>query len=428
MSGAARVISIGTTLVAVPLLLRYLGAERYGIWVTLASATALLAFADFGLGNGLMNLVARSFGRSDEHEAAAAISSAFFLLTAVALAFGFVFLLIYPSVQWDRVVNAPRSTAGEVGPAAFAFVITFLIGLPLSVVPRVFFGYQQGARAALFSAAGSALGLVAILLAIRAGLGLAWLVLAASVPPILGPILGFFDLFVRRSRELRPRVALVSHRMVAILIRTGVLFLILQVAASLAFQSGIVIAAHAIGPSAAADLSVLQRLFFLGPTLTALALTPLWPAYGEAIVRGDSAWIRRTLRRSIRATFIFCAGTAIVLGLFADAILQVWVGGEVHATPAVVAGLAVWAVIGPTFNAVGMLFNAAGLLAFQASTASIMAIASIGLSIAGANTFGLAGIAWGTVLAYCAFSALPTVAYLPRLLDRVAPLHAATPK
>jgi O-antigen/teichoic acid export membrane protein len=44
--------------ISVPLTLTYLGSERYGMWMAISSIVALLAFADFGLGNGLVNAIA----------------------------------------------------------------------------------------------------------------------------------------------------------------------------------------------------------------------------------------------------------------------------------------------------------------------------------------------------------------------------------
>src|SRR4051794_26485261 len=51
----ARSIAFATGFVTVPLTLHYLGPERYGMWATLSSVIAMAAFADLGLGNGLLN-------------------------------------------------------------------------------------------------------------------------------------------------------------------------------------------------------------------------------------------------------------------------------------------------------------------------------------------------------------------------------------
>ena len=66
----ARGIAVAVSFVAIPLSVSYLGIERYGIFVAVASLATLFVFADLGLGNGLLNLVADAHGRDDREAAA----------------------------------------------------------------------------------------------------------------------------------------------------------------------------------------------------------------------------------------------------------------------------------------------------------------------------------------------------------------------
>src|SRR5512144_3326213 len=75
-SALAAIVQTAVGLVAVPMALGYLGSERYGLWMTVTSLTAMLAFADFGMGNGLLNAIASADGHDDEAAAAGATSSA----------------------------------------------------------------------------------------------------------------------------------------------------------------------------------------------------------------------------------------------------------------------------------------------------------------------------------------------------------------
>src|SRR5438552_374368 len=52
-------VSLLTMLISVPLTVNYLGAERFGLWMTVSSLVTFLAFADFGIGNGLLTGIAQ---------------------------------------------------------------------------------------------------------------------------------------------------------------------------------------------------------------------------------------------------------------------------------------------------------------------------------------------------------------------------------
>ena len=104
------------------------------------------------------------------------------------------------------------------------------------------------------------------------------------------------------------------------------LFFILQISVTVASRSDVVVAARVLSPEAAAEYSVALRLFFLAPTTLAMAMLPLWPAYAEAITRGDIAWVRSTLIRSTLIGVGISSASSAVLIVFGRDLLRVWVG------------------------------------------------------------------------------------------------------
>ena len=71
----AKLLSVLTTLVSIPLALAYLGDERFGVWATLSALVLTLQFADLGLGNGVVNTVSSAHGTSGSVTAATTRSS-----------------------------------------------------------------------------------------------------------------------------------------------------------------------------------------------------------------------------------------------------------------------------------------------------------------------------------------------------------------
>src|SRR5207302_8909538 len=102
---------------------------------------------------------------------------------------------------------------------------------------------------------------------------------------------------------------------------------------------------HLFKPEAVPQLAVPMKLFSVVPLILMMALYPLWPAYREADVRGDRAWIRRTLRRSLKWSCILgcCLSTALVL--LGKSILHLWVGSDLGASFMLLFGAGLWTIM-----------------------------------------------------------------------------------
>jgi O-antigen/teichoic acid export membrane protein len=412
----ARGISLGVGFVTVPLTIGYLGIERYGVLVTISSIAAMLVFADLGLGNGLLNIVSDANGRDDRDAAATAISSAAGLLGAIAIALCAVFVIAIPLVNWSGFLHLDAGAAPEAGATAAVVLFALALGLPLGIVDKTRLGYQEAMANSMAAVAGALLSLVALLVAIAAHASLPILVLAITVMPMTAMALNGYELFRVRRRWAMPRLGRMSRPMAVRLAKVGTMFFVLQVAIAVAYQSDIVVAAALFGTEAAATYSVTLKLAMLVPTLVAIYLMVLWPAYGEALARGDMSWTRRTLRRSVMIALAASAASGLGLVILGPWAIEVWTRGAVHPPFMLLVGAALWSVTSATFNAIAMLLNAANVVAFQSIAASVMAVASISASILFGHLFGLSGIVWGTLIAYVVCSAVPVCVYLPRLM------------
>jgi len=144
-SAVARGIAILTSLVSVPLTLKYLGTERYGMWMTASSVIVLLGFADLGMGNGLLNAISEADGKDDRNMALMYVSIAFFILLGIATLILCLFFTAYFFIPWPRIFNVVSEKAiREAGPSMAVFVVSLAINMPLGVAQRIQMGYQEG--------------------------------------------------------------------------------------------------------------------------------------------------------------------------------------------------------------------------------------------------------------------------------------------
>jgi O-antigen/teichoic acid export membrane protein len=412
----AKVLSVGSALISVPLTLHYLGAERFGMWMTISALIAMLAFADFGIANGVLSIVADAHGRDDHAGIRRAVGSGFYLLTGIALAVLILFAAIYFFVPWPAVFNVTSAqAAAEAGPALAVFVLCFAVNIPLAVVQRVQMGLQQGFVASLWQCVGSACGLIGVLWAVQARAGLPWLVLALAGAPLLAAVLNGVYFFVRARPDLLPRWFSVSRQTCQQVASSGFLFFVLQVVMAVAYTSDSIVIAQVLGASAVAAYAVPEKLFSLVSLCMAMVLAPLWPAYSEAIARGDSAWVRRTLKRSIWFSFGLSIAASVLLVLLGPALLRLWVGNSVTPPAQLVLALAVWKIIEAVSGALAVFLNGARVIALQLLIATSTAVLAFALKLTLVPSIGVAGAVWATVIAYLLFALMPYAVLIPKL-------------
>jgi O-antigen/teichoic acid export membrane protein len=409
--GAAAVAA----LVAVPVMLRYLGAERYGLWAAISSAGMALLFADLGIGNGLLSVLAEDTARDDRPAARTHVSSAFLALLLVSVVLAALFALVYPHVPWAALLRASSPTAvREAGPAVAAFLLCFLATMPLGIVTRVRLARQEGFANSAWSAGGSVLGVALLVLGIRAGAGLPWLVLALCAGPLLALLAQSVALFALQEPWLRPRWS-AAHRGAALrILRLGFAFSVLQLAGAAATATDALVAGVALGPLAAAQLGVVVALFDLPLSLLAMLLTPLWPAYGEALARNDVAWMRRALGRSVllAAAFGLVVGGGLVL--LGRPLVRIWVGEAMVPSLALLAVMALRLLVLGVGQALAVFLNGARLIRLQLAFGPLMALAALALKVVWGLQLGVLGVVAGGVTAQVLLGLVPYALALRR--------------
>jgi O-antigen/teichoic acid export membrane protein len=407
-SAGARVITMATMLIAVPLTLHYLGSERYGMWMTISSIIAMLGLADFGMGLGLLNSISEAHGQDDRLAAERYVSSGFFMLSGVAALIVLVLAVAYPFIAWQRVFNVQsRQAIQEAGPAMAAFVLCFAANLPLGVVRNIQQGYQEGYFNNLWESAGKLMGLAALLLVIYAQAGLVWLVLALAGTPALALVCNNLELFGFRRPWLRPRFQKADGASAKKVMHAGLFFSLLQVCLILTYSSDNVIIAQFLGPEAVTQYAIPYQMFSLSLIIFNVILAPLWPAYSEALARGDLAWVRKALNRSLKFILLSTGITSILLVVFGKILLNFWVGSKVSPSLLLNLPLGIWMVVLTLGSALSMVLNAANIFYFQIKFVFLTFVIAIILKCTFINKFGLPGMVWGTILSYVLFFIIP---------------------
>ncbi len=398
---AGRGVAVLVSFFSVPLTVRYLGAERYGAWVTISTAMAWIALADLGLSSSLTNAVSEGYAKEENGLSGDYVAAAFWSLIAVATLLSALFFPIWRIVSWDRVFNVQALQARtEIGPAvAIAFII-FVLNLPVSIIAKIYGAYQEVSTANMWSAAANVLSFAALIAVTRFHGGLVPLVVSVSGTVLLVNVISAVWVFGYSKPWLVPRIRRVTLSSVRKLMSLGGMFFLVQVAALILFQTDNLIIAHYLGAAAVTPYSVTWRLFNYTMIFQILASPSYWPAYAEAFARGDRAWVRRSFRTNFGVTL----GSAILLTIpfmfFGRSIIRLWAGNAAVPSSDLLIWMGIWSLIYGATVSQSCVLASAGRLKGQTVYSISAAIVNLVLSIFLVQKIGLTGVIVGTIGAY----------------------------
>ena len=416
-SVVSRCISFSTALVTVPLTIHYLGPERYGLWMTITSFSAMMAFADLGLGNGLLNSVAAATASDDRKRITSSVTAAAFVLSIIAIAMILLLAISYHWIPWARIFNVTSLEArNEAGPALAIFLFCFALNLPVGIVQRIQLGFQRGFANHLCGAAGNLAGLFGVLFSIHFHARLPTLVLIVSAGPLFAATINGIFLFSGEGRWLRPSSSAFNRQDALQLLRVGGLFSLLNLLGILGSSSNNLLIAQLLGSAKVAEYSVAERLFMLSSQVTVTILAPLWPAYAEAFRRGDFDWIRRTLRRTAFLGIGESVLASILLIAFRHPIYTLWVGAHYVPQLSLLIAIGIATAIVNIAHPYGIFLFSINSLRFCTITTVIVSVVGMGAKIFAVHFTGVAGIAWGTAASQLIINTIPIMLYVPFFL------------
>src|ERR1039458_4280158 len=399
-SGMAKAIGLLTSLISVPLTFRYLGPERYGIWMVLISIIGAMCFADFGIGNGLMNAVSEAYGKDNRRLAREYVTSALGLMLIIAAFLTIVGAVGFAFVPWLRLFNVKSQAVASEGARAFLVLYaSFVINIPLGVITRAQAGLQKGYSSQIVSAFGNILSLGGMLLVISLHASLVWLVFASVFAVILVALFNGWILFYEHP-WLLPSLHAYSSRSAHMIFQLGLMFFVLQCTFAIAYTSDNIVIAQILGAAAVTVYAVPQKLFNSVSLVMYMGIGPLWPAYGEAIARGDVTWVRRVFLGSLWLTLAITIPVCMLLALAGPWILRMAVGKSFPAPMSLLIVLAVWCVVNSVSMVTSILLNGAGVLKPQTWLMVISSLSNLALSIFLTRRLGVIGVCLGSIISH----------------------------
>jgi O-antigen/teichoic acid export membrane protein len=396
----SKIISMGAGLISVPIAYKALGQEQFSLWMTITSIIAAMQFADLGIGNSLLNIVVIANARDDRLSARRAVTSSVGLLTLLCIFLLVFFICFYPFLNWTKIYNvSTRSIAMEAGLATAIMVLCLALNLPILTAQRVQMAYQDGLKANVWISIGSLFALAGIVTCGQMKANLVTFTFAALGGPCLAAILCWIYEFLIDRPWLFPNAQYFDFSTGRRLIKNGGLWSLFLLMGFIGTGLDNLIISHFFNHDAVAKYSVMSKLL-AGLLVAQMLSAPLWPAFAEAIERGDLFWAQQTFRRSILICAAFGLLGAGIIVFMSHWVIELWVGVELAPDPVMVSGFALWCFVTNLFAGISAMMANHHLLPSLILLTTIATIISFILKILVAPSLGSDFIIWGTVIGY----------------------------
>jgi O-antigen/teichoic acid export membrane protein len=405
---AARLLSAGITLASLPLAVRYLGAERYGVWATITTTVVWINLLDLGIANTLTNSISRAYALDDKASAARYFTNALLITGSIAAIAGGAFAIVCSHVNWMKLFNVSANVqADEVRSTVVVAAALMLLGLPCNFAGKLLAGYQELHRNNYAVCAGAAVSVIGLVWGIALRVSMPMLFVMSVGCLTFASLVNLIYVVTGRKPWLLPRPALIDRSTSRELLRSGSSFFFIQVAAVVVFSSDNIVVSHYLGAAEVTPYSVTWRLVGLAAVLQSLIFPALWPAYAEAYARRDYGWIRRTFSMTMKGTValnLCCVGGLIMFGRM---LIRAWAGAAAVPTFSLLLAMGVWALISGFMSVESCLLAALNRTREQALLSITAAVVNITLSIALVRHVGSVGVIGGTILSYLLVLVIP---------------------
>ena len=390
--------SIIANFMLVPLTITYLGAENYGLWLTLSSVLTWFVLFDIGLGNGLRNKFAEARALGNDEEARAFVSTAYIAIGIIGTTLVFAMWLANNIINWTTIFNSSNNKAEELKllmPIVFGF---FGVQLVVKLITSIYQADQHHSIQEIIQFFTQSCTLLAIWLLLQMEnsslitYGSIYMALPVLILLLLNGV-GFSGAY----RRYRPSIAYFNKQHLSQIAGLGLRFFIIQIAAVVLFSTDNFIITQLFGPAEVVPYNIAFKYFSVITLCYGILVNPFWSSITDAYSKKDIAWISRSVGTIQKLWLIVPLGVFVMI-LISDSFYRLWLGDKVNIPFALTLSMATYVLI-LTFGMIYIQFiNGTGKIKLQLLVSVVVMFLNIPLSIFFARNLGLgsSGVILGT--------------------------------
>lgn len=375
-------MSIAIGLILVPLTIHYINPSQYGIWLTLSSMIAWISFFDIGFTHGLRNKFAEAKARGDKEAVRIYISTTYYYISIIFITLLLILLFVNQFISWHILLSLPQTMEKEVSQLAMLIFTYFCFQFIFRVINTILTADQQPAKASMIDMFGQLLSLLAIFLLTKFTNGsLLYLGLSVGIAPVLVLLAANLYFFKTKFRAYIPSFSHVKKEYAKDIMKLGLKFFVLQIAAIIQFETSLFLIAHYFGTEEVTNYNIAFKYFSILQMGFTILLSPLWSGVTDAYNSGEAGWIKNAVKKYLLILIPFVVAGLIMLAA-SDKVYELWIGKDVVHIDFSISLLCLVFFSTTMFASIFVsVINGIGALQIQFYTAIIGSICFFGLSL-----------------------------------------------
>lgn len=393
-----KILAIASSFLIIPLMIKYLGVEQYGIWSTLLSIVSWIVLFDIGIGNGLRNKISEALAKDDKKEAQNYISTAYMMIGFISMSLLTIFLVTSSFISWQSVFNTKIVTNQELKNVVNISVVFLFINFWLSLINQVFNGLQKTSIVVFNQFLSNTFALIFVyILYTYYESSLYKLAFVYGISLVMSSVILSFW-FYSGNKEFLPKFQHFGRTYVKSITSLGFQFFVIQIAVVVIFTTDKILITQLFGPEYVTSYDVVFKLFSIITIGHSLVLAPLWSAYSDAYHRNDMEWIKKTIRNQLKIYLLIIIAT-ILLSILMKPVISIWIGKDFIVDSSLVTAMTIFILVSTWNNITGYLLGGLGYVRLGSYYTAFTALLNIPISYFYAINldFGVSGIIMGTI-------------------------------
>ncbi len=383
-----------------PLSLDFLGAVKFGIFLTLISMVDWFLDLDIGIGHGLRNKFGESVALGNDKKATHYVSTAYFAVGAIVLVVTIIFLVGNLFIPWSNWLNTDPELNTEIRALVVIIIIAFSIRFIAVNIYEIFYALQKMAYVELFRLITKASFFLLIVVLILFTNGSLFLFGSAkSLTFALVPLIVGIYYFRTKIKQYSPSFKFVRLEYFKGLFSLGIKFFLIRVSMIIIHQTNNFLIAGFVSVDGVPQYEAAYKYLSIFLMLFVILTNQLWSSNVEAYNQGDINW----MKKSMQTVFKIWVGTVLLAAVMVGAspiVFDIWLGDNLDIPFLLSLAVAVSICTTTWVNMFNLVLNGTGKIKLQMYAWLFAACINIPASIYFVKVlnFGVVGIVLGTIV------------------------------